>query len=260
MWRSTEVRSPTPGSESSLSERATPRFKSLHELAELAHVTLAARSPVQFVPQLRGGRDLHYWLHTLRLDLLPPSVLSRLIKGTPVLDTGVYRAALEAGDITQRPISRPTTMRASAGTAATQSRSTRCCSPPATARICRTWNASAPSIRQVSPCTNTASVLDAPRPGVPRRGVQRSFSSNTLRGIHSQCPVCRQEADHQRRRTHWRSKLSSRPGRGPRGRHRWRSGGMRRLASICAAPASRLARTSSSSMPRTAQVALGRRC
>jgi putative flavoprotein involved in K+ transport len=74
------------------------------ELAEFAHVTLAVRRPVQFVPQLRGGRDTHYWLHTLRLDLLPPSVLSRLIKGTPVFDTGSYRAALDSGEISQRPM------------------------------------------------------------------------------------------------------------------------------------------------------------
>ena len=65
---------------------------------------MAVRSPVQFVPQVRGGRDMHYWLHTLRLDLLPPSVLSRLVKGTLVFDTGIYRAALDSGELSQRPM------------------------------------------------------------------------------------------------------------------------------------------------------------
>ncbi|GAA1530939.1 NAD(P)/FAD-dependent oxidoreductase [Kribbella lupini] len=75
-----------------------------YELAELADVTLAVRRPVQFVPQVRAGRDMHFWLHALRLDLLPPSVLSRLIRGTPVFDTGLYAAALESGLLDQRPM------------------------------------------------------------------------------------------------------------------------------------------------------------
>ncbi|WP_350276453.1 NAD(P)/FAD-dependent oxidoreductase [Kribbella sp. HUAS MG21] len=75
-----------------------------YELAEVATVSLAVRRPVQFVPQIRGGRDMHYWLHTLRLDLLPPSVLKRLIKGTPVFDTGIYSNALKAGLLDQRPM------------------------------------------------------------------------------------------------------------------------------------------------------------
>jgi len=75
-----------------------------HELANVAKVTLAVRRPVQFVPQVRGGRDMHYWLHTLKLDLLPPSVLSRLVRGTLVFDTGLYGNALEAGLLDQRPM------------------------------------------------------------------------------------------------------------------------------------------------------------
>jgi putative flavoprotein involved in K+ transport len=59
---------------------------------------------VQFVPQLRGGKDVHYWLNVLRLDLLPPSVLRRLVKGTPVLDTGIYADALAAGRFDQRQV------------------------------------------------------------------------------------------------------------------------------------------------------------
>lgn len=75
-----------------------------HELAEIAKVTLAVRRPIQFVPQVRGGRDMHYWLHTLRLDLLPPSALSRLVRGTLVFDTGIYSNALKSGLLDQRPM------------------------------------------------------------------------------------------------------------------------------------------------------------
>lgn len=42
-----------------------------YELAAVADTTLAVRSPVQFVPQVRGGHDVHYWFDRLRLDRLP---------------------------------------------------------------------------------------------------------------------------------------------------------------------------------------------
>jgi putative flavoprotein involved in K+ transport len=75
-----------------------------YELAEVAEVTLAVRRPVRFVPQVRAGRDMHYWLHALRLDLLPPSVLSKLFHGTLVFDTGIYSNALKSGLLDQRPM------------------------------------------------------------------------------------------------------------------------------------------------------------
>jgi putative flavoprotein involved in K+ transport len=75
-----------------------------YELAEVADVTLAVRRPLQFVPQVRGGRDMHYWLHTLGLDLLPPSVLRRLVRGTLVFDTGIYSNAVKSGLLDQRPM------------------------------------------------------------------------------------------------------------------------------------------------------------
>ncbi|MGC4938537.1 flavin-containing monooxygenase [Kribbella sp. DT2] len=73
-----------------------------HELAAVAEVKLATRAPVRFLPQVRGGRDLHFWLDKLKLDLLPPAVLARLFSGTPVLDTGIYQAAIESGDLPRR--------------------------------------------------------------------------------------------------------------------------------------------------------------
>lgn len=75
-----------------------------HELAETARVSLAVRRPVQFVPQVRGGRDMHYWLKKLGLDLLPPAVLARLLHGTLVFDTGLYQSDLDAGRYEQKPM------------------------------------------------------------------------------------------------------------------------------------------------------------
>lgn len=99
-----KYRSPTPyaGQRVIVIGAGNSAIQVAYELAEVASVTLAVRRPVQFVPQVRGGRDMHYWLHTLRLDLLPPSILKRLIKGTPVFDTGIYNNALKAGLLDQR--------------------------------------------------------------------------------------------------------------------------------------------------------------
>ncbi|MBQ1028799.1 NAD(P)/FAD-dependent oxidoreductase [Micromonospora sp. C97] len=68
-----------------------------YELAPHARVTLATRAPIQFMPQRIRGRDLHHWLHVTRADLLPRSVLTRLIRHAAVLDTGVYRDAIASG-------------------------------------------------------------------------------------------------------------------------------------------------------------------
>lgn len=66
------------------------------ELAEVARVSLATRSPVRWFPQRPLGRDLHWWLTTSRLDHVP--LASRLAdKPAPVLDDGRYRAAVKRG-------------------------------------------------------------------------------------------------------------------------------------------------------------------
>ncbi len=61
----------------------------------------AIGSPV-VMSTVRGGRDIHFWLGKLRLDLLPPAVLARLFSGTPVLDTGIYQAAIDSGELPRR--------------------------------------------------------------------------------------------------------------------------------------------------------------
>jgi putative flavoprotein involved in K+ transport len=71
---------------------------------ELAGVTVASRQPIQFMPQLVGGKDVHYWHTTTGFDDLPPHWLARLATGTLVLDTGDYAAALESGRMDRRPM------------------------------------------------------------------------------------------------------------------------------------------------------------
>jgi putative flavoprotein involved in K+ transport len=73
-----------------------------HELALVARVTLATRAPIQFVPQRIRGRDLHHWLHITGADRLPRWVLIRLIRHAAVLDTGAYRDAIASGLLPRR--------------------------------------------------------------------------------------------------------------------------------------------------------------
>ncbi|MGW3607515.1 flavin-containing monooxygenase [Micromonospora sp. NPDC005161] len=73
-----------------------------YELAPHARVTLTTRAPIQFMPQRIRGRDLHHWIHVTGADLLPRAVLTRLVRHAAVLDTGVYRAAIASGLLARR--------------------------------------------------------------------------------------------------------------------------------------------------------------
>ncbi|PWR09032.1 FAD-dependent oxidoreductase [Micromonospora acroterricola] len=73
-----------------------------YELAPHARVTLATRAPIQFMPQRIRGRDLHHWLRVTGADLLPRAVLTRLVRHAAVLDTGVYRDAITSGRLARR--------------------------------------------------------------------------------------------------------------------------------------------------------------
>lgn len=73
-----------------------------YELGQVAEVTLATRAPLMFLPQRHGGKDLHYWLTTLGFDELPPAWLAPLITGTPVHDDGVYSKAEATGVFDRR--------------------------------------------------------------------------------------------------------------------------------------------------------------
>ena len=73
-----------------------------YELAQVATVSVATRHPIIFVPQCRGGKDVHYWLKTTGFDLLPPEWLRRYFGGRTVDDTGKYQHALETGQLDRR--------------------------------------------------------------------------------------------------------------------------------------------------------------
>lgn len=75
-----------------------------YELAAVSDLTLATRAPVVFTAQRSGGRDLHYWLRVTGFDRLPPAALRHLLRRPLVLDNGVYRAALETGRVKCRPM------------------------------------------------------------------------------------------------------------------------------------------------------------
>lgn len=74
-----------------------------HELAEKSTVTLARLREPEFVPQIVHGHDVHHWFDVTGFDHLPGTWLALLAGAPLVLDTGDYRAAYEAGRIDQRP-------------------------------------------------------------------------------------------------------------------------------------------------------------
>lgn len=67
------------------------------EIAGVARVTLASRSPVKFARQCIAGRDLHFWLKRTGLDRTPLGWLVRTPPTQLVIDDGRYRAALARG-------------------------------------------------------------------------------------------------------------------------------------------------------------------
>lgn len=75
-----------------------------HELIEHADVTLATLEPVRFLPQVHDGRDVHYWTETTGFDRLPPEWLARIVPGPLVSDDGVYGAAYASGAFRRRPM------------------------------------------------------------------------------------------------------------------------------------------------------------
>ena len=67
------------------------------ELAAHAQVTLTTRSKLRFAPQRPLGRDLHFWYTITGLDTAPIGHWLTHPPIVPVLDTGRYRRAIEAG-------------------------------------------------------------------------------------------------------------------------------------------------------------------
>lgn len=155
-----------------------------HELALHAKVSLAVRDRIRFAPQVVAGRDLHWWLSLTRADLLPPVILDRLLKGNPVSDSGRYRSALEAGSPDQRQMFTgfmPDGVIWSDGSKETVD-----------AVVYATgYRPSLPYLRSIGAVDALGTPLhrqgvSTVRPGLGFLGLefQRSFSSNTLRGVH----------------------------------------------------------------------------
>ena len=155
-----------------------------YELAQVATVTLATRHPVTFHPQHRDGRDLHHWLVTSGFDLLPPEWLSHYLGDRWVVDTGKYRHALESKQLDRRP------MFTGFGTDDVVW-------PDGTRERVDTVvfaTGYRPDLGYLSPlgALDTegmplhAGGISATHPGLVYLGLefQRSFSSNTLRGVH----------------------------------------------------------------------------
>jgi putative flavoprotein involved in K+ transport len=73
------------------------------DLAGVARVSIATRSPLRFLPQRPLGRDLHWWLDRTGLDTAPfgPRILARR---TAAVDDGRHRAALATGNPDARPL------------------------------------------------------------------------------------------------------------------------------------------------------------
>ncbi|MFB4313867.1 flavin-containing monooxygenase [Actinomadura sp. 21ATH] len=70
-----------------------------------SRVTLATRRPLRFLPQRVLGRDTHIWLQRTGLDTAPwARPLLAGGKGTPVMDTGAYRATIATGNPDRRPM------------------------------------------------------------------------------------------------------------------------------------------------------------
>ncbi|WP_436233843.1 flavin-containing monooxygenase [Paenibacillus sp. LjRoot153] len=75
------------------------------ELAEVSSTTLAVRTPVKLLPQVKFGRDLHFWLSVTGLDKFPFPLLGRAVpEPTTVIDSAGFKELLESGKPNQKPM------------------------------------------------------------------------------------------------------------------------------------------------------------
>src|SRR6266702_4472696 len=154
-----------------------------NELAPVAAVTLATRHPVRFIPQRLGGQDVHYWLRESGFDTLPAEWLSKITGGSVVTDSVGFQQTLAAGLVDRRPM-----FTALDGNQVVWSDGRR---EPVDAIILATgYRPSLDYLRELG-------ALDADAAPIHVRGIssthvglvylgleyQRSFASNTLRGV-----------------------------------------------------------------------------
>ena len=154
-----------------------------NELAPVAAVTLATRHPVRLIPQRLGGQDVHYWLRESGFDTLPAEWLSKITGGSVVTDSVGFQQTLAAGLVDRRPM-----FTALDGNQVVWSDGRR---EPVDAIILATgYRPSLDYLRELG-------ALDADAAPIHVRGIssthvglvylgleyQRSFASNTLRGV-----------------------------------------------------------------------------
>jgi putative flavoprotein involved in K+ transport len=75
-----------------------------NELAPVADVTLAARHPLRFIPQRIAGKDVHYWLRETGFDSLPAQWLSKISGGSLITDSVGFQQTLADGLLDVRPM------------------------------------------------------------------------------------------------------------------------------------------------------------
>ena len=75
-----------------------------NELAPVADVTVAARHPLRFIPQRIGGQDVHYWLRETGFDCLPAEWLGKISGGSVVTDSVGFQETLAGGLLDVRPM------------------------------------------------------------------------------------------------------------------------------------------------------------
>ncbi|MDT0300643.1 flavin-containing monooxygenase [Streptomonospora wellingtoniae] len=155
-----------------------------YELSPEASVTLATRAPVRFLQQRHNGRDLHDWLVDTGFDRLPPEWLIHYVGGTLVMETGDYENALNSGRMDRREM-----FTAFDGDGVVWADGAR---EPVDAVVFATGYRPALDYLRPLGALNAAGAplhtggISATHPGLAYAGLefQRSFSSNTLRGVH----------------------------------------------------------------------------
>ena len=75
-----------------------------NELAPLARVTLATRHPLRFIPQRIGAKDVHYWLRETGFDSLPAGWLSKITEGSVITDSVGFQRTVADGLLDVRPV------------------------------------------------------------------------------------------------------------------------------------------------------------
>ncbi len=75
-----------------------------NEVAPVASVTLATRHPVRFLPQHVGGRDIHYWLRESGFDALPAQWLRNVTGEGAIIDSVNFKRTLARGLVDRRPM------------------------------------------------------------------------------------------------------------------------------------------------------------